>query len=509
MKFTGMDLLVEEFYDGHEMDIDILVQNNKPVFIGLTDNFKPHEPYFFETGSVCPSIELNKDEKRAIEKIIGEWIPKLNLQNGLLHFEVFSRPISLYPNRKYDVERPFENIHEFLMPIKMSLRLGGGATWSLNYAAYDVDLFTSYIHLMLGLDLDEKHLEFKQINPRSQNISYNFFPSEIPCRIKNISVEMETIKKSEKILEIGLFTTAGDVCDSKDFIGWMALKESIHSTHNDLNKTMSKCSNLVRHEFDNKLGSNCFLSLKPKETYFYQRDELIAKKNLPDDFYIDKTILMIGSSGVGNPIGLRATANYQFKYKVNLTDNKSWSEYFDDTILIEDIDMSQKEKILDILIVYMKEKNIEFDAVITFYENKVQITSYLASELGCLGVPLEVSKMIQDKHEFRKYSDRLGIVTPEYNQVKSDQRSKQIDLIETYLDSKSEAGEDGNLTNYESDNHYVKQIVQCDLPFIVKNTHGCGKGIFQIFFLSWLLLTVFFKILLRGAHQSLNTNRLS
>jgi hypothetical protein len=35
LKFDNMDLLLEDFYDGHELDINILVQNNEAIFIGI------------------------------------------------------------------------------------------------------------------------------------------------------------------------------------------------------------------------------------------------------------------------------------------------------------------------------------------------------------------------------------------------------------------------------------------------------------------------------------------
>jgi hypothetical protein len=96
MKYDNMNLLVEEFYDGHELDIDMLVQNNKVIFIGISDNFKPKEPEFFETGNARPSIELSKAETKAIECLMYAWIPRLNVQNAVLHFEAFCRPTSLY-----------------------------------------------------------------------------------------------------------------------------------------------------------------------------------------------------------------------------------------------------------------------------------------------------------------------------------------------------------------------------------------------------------------------------
>jgi hypothetical protein len=132
MKYPNMDLLVEEFFDGHELDIDILVQNDKAVFIGITDNLKPILPLFHETGSITPSLQLCREETLAIHHIITDWIPRFGIKNALLHFEVLCRPISLYGNRKYDINKPSEYIDDFIMPIEINLRMGGSAVWSLN-----------------------------------------------------------------------------------------------------------------------------------------------------------------------------------------------------------------------------------------------------------------------------------------------------------------------------------------------------------------------------------------
>ena len=38
--------------EGHEIDCDVLVQNNQATFIVISDNFPAPEPFFFEQGSL-------------------------------------------------------------------------------------------------------------------------------------------------------------------------------------------------------------------------------------------------------------------------------------------------------------------------------------------------------------------------------------------------------------------------------------------------------------------------
>ena len=45
-----MDLLCEEYFVGHELDLDILIQDNQIKFMLITDNLEASEPFFFEQG---------------------------------------------------------------------------------------------------------------------------------------------------------------------------------------------------------------------------------------------------------------------------------------------------------------------------------------------------------------------------------------------------------------------------------------------------------------------------
>jgi len=40
------------FLIGHEMDIEVLIQNNEPKLILISDNFPPLEPSFYEQGRI-------------------------------------------------------------------------------------------------------------------------------------------------------------------------------------------------------------------------------------------------------------------------------------------------------------------------------------------------------------------------------------------------------------------------------------------------------------------------
>jgi hypothetical protein len=152
---------------------------------------------------------------------------------------------------------------------------------------------------------------------------------------------------------------------------------------------------------------------------------------------------------------------------------KEYEDYFDDTIYADISNVDAKEETLKIVRAYMYDKNIKFDAIFTYYDENIQTTAYLASELGCLGIPFETSK-IQNKLEFRRVCDRIGIVTPKYHLVKSEDRRNQIDILRSLdgIKSKLESG-----LSAQFDQLVLRLIVSVDIPFILKNPIGAGKGL--------------------------------
>jgi hypothetical protein len=480
-----MDLLLEDFYDGHKLDIDILVQNDDAAFIGISENVKPRESNFFESGGATPSLILSKQEIHAIETIVTEWVPRWNLKNALLHFEAFCRPISLYPNRNYDISKPFENVQEFFMPIELNLRLGGAQAWSVNFSAYGVDLFTSYIHLMLGCPLDKGELKLKQNNPKNKCIARYFYPETVPAKIESVSLDMQAISQSINIVEVGLFRTVGDVCDSTDYIGWMTMRDSIDASTDDLFQTSGKCMNLVKYEFrfgklqdveDNKAESCTSMRPTENQNFFFLCEHALTdnSEQLDIEIYSEKAILILCSSVTGNTNYIKPAKGMNYGYIVNLTSTKCWAEEFvDDVIFAEDRDLSKKEETLAKIKCFMETKRIKFDAVIGLGDPVVQMAAYLAEELDCLGIPLNVAQTIQNKYTFRQYCDGLGIATPKYALVKSNDRLKHIDMLNSLLakcvvDNSLQDGFNRDLS---------KSLNNVGLPFVIKNVSGGGKGI--------------------------------
>jgi hypothetical protein len=219
------------------------------------------------------------------------------------------------------------------------------------------------------------------------------------------------------------------------------------------------------------------MRLKSKEKFFYvNAAQLLGNhdREVAID-YSKKSILVICSGFSGNANCLKITSEMNYGYTVNLTSTKCWSEeFFDDTIIANDRDLSRKDETLNAVKAFMKERSVKFDAVITVHEYCVQMTSYLASELGCLGIPLEVARTMQDKYEFRKHCDQLGITTPKYNLIKSDARQTHIDTIGFF--HKASSSSDDQIMCLKLSSQLVRILANTEPPFIIKDPSGAAKG---------------------------------
>lgn len=127
----GFDIFVEEYIDGDEVDIDILMQNGKIKYYSITDNFQTEEPFFVETGEAIPS-SLPENRQDALYELAEETLEKLKIQNGVIHFEA-----------KSTKHGP--------VPIEVNLRMGGDEVYSIVKGAWGVDLIENAVKIAFGI----------------------------------------------------------------------------------------------------------------------------------------------------------------------------------------------------------------------------------------------------------------------------------------------------------------------------------------------------------------------
>jgi len=123
-------IMAEEYIDGNEVDIDMLLQNGKIKFWSMSDNDATREPYFVETGQCIPS-RLSMSQQEELVAMAEEILERLGVEDGCVHFEA-----------KYGSRGP--------MPIEINLRMGGDEVYYFVKTAWGVDLIENAAKVMLG-----------------------------------------------------------------------------------------------------------------------------------------------------------------------------------------------------------------------------------------------------------------------------------------------------------------------------------------------------------------------
>ena len=213
----------------------------------------------------------------------------------------------------------------------------------------------------------------------------------------------------------------------------------------------------ITNEINDKDKSEFDFDL-PKDCVYANAIDCLKNAGNSNGIYSDKTILLVGSGAFKRLHTLLSLKSLNFKRLVYLTNSLNWaSEYFNDIIIAEHENVELKSETLDKIKDFMRKNSIKFDAVITYDDYCVQITSFVAESLNLSCIPYSIIESIKNKYEFRKLCKKIGIVSPNFFSINSSQR-------EAYLTSTKDGDAVGN------------GDCTCKFPIVVKNPYGCGKG---------------------------------
>ncbi|KAK9812604.1 hypothetical protein WJX72_000445 [[Myrmecia] bisecta] len=124
-------LMLEEYLDGPEVDVDLVFSEGQPVYGAITDNWPTVEPYFNETGSNCPSV-LPKKQQQELMDLAVKSVAALGLTQGVFHVEL-----------KYTSRGP--------RLIEVNCRMGGGPVRDTNLLVWGVDLVEEHLLTAAGI----------------------------------------------------------------------------------------------------------------------------------------------------------------------------------------------------------------------------------------------------------------------------------------------------------------------------------------------------------------------
>ncbi|CDF36998.1 unnamed protein product [Chondrus crispus] len=139
----GTEMVIEEFYDGDEFDIDILLSDGIAVYAKVSDNWACCDPWFQETGTNCPSL-YPQDKQNELIKLAVDSTLSLGFKYGSFHVEC-----------KYTSRGP--------RMIEVNARMGGVSVRDANLIAWGVDLVEEHAMAMLKIPirpLFEKPLKY-------------------------------------------------------------------------------------------------------------------------------------------------------------------------------------------------------------------------------------------------------------------------------------------------------------------------------------------------------------
>lgn len=197
----GMEIFIEEYIGGDEVDVDIILQNGKIKFYSISDNFQTKEPFFVETSQSIPSTLPNKNQEELID-LAAETLEKLGIQNGIVHFEAKSTPTGP-------------------VPIEINLRMGGDYVYSYIKGCWGIDFIEYAVKIATGEYIKIKKIE----NPKKYIIGEDLRTDYSGVLVKlNIN---EEIKKIPFVEEVHFYKKIGDPIfappEGYDNMGWITV----------------------------------------------------------------------------------------------------------------------------------------------------------------------------------------------------------------------------------------------------------------------------------------------
>lgn len=83
----GREILFDEYLDGREWDVDVVLQGGRVVYRSITDNWPTREPTFLATGSSLPSRLLTAREQTESMDLAEAALAAAGFKDGVFHVE--------------------------------------------------------------------------------------------------------------------------------------------------------------------------------------------------------------------------------------------------------------------------------------------------------------------------------------------------------------------------------------------------------------------------------------
>ncbi len=191
------EIIVEEYMEGIEVSVEVLVINKEVYIIQITDKITSGAPYFVELGHTQPS-RLKKNDLNLVEKLAKKAVIAIGIMNGAAHVEIM-------------VTKDGPKV------IEIGARLGGDyITSHLVPISTGIDMIEAAINISLGLSpIIKKKYKFGS--------AIRFIECK-PGYIKKIIGE-QMVRDMENIVEICFFKKEGEyvniINNSSERVGYI------------------------------------------------------------------------------------------------------------------------------------------------------------------------------------------------------------------------------------------------------------------------------------------------
>jgi biotin carboxylase len=124
-------IIMEEYLDGVEVDIDMIMSGGECRYANVIDNGPTFEPFFAETWAVLPSL-LQDAQVDELKALAIQSVKALGFRDGIFHVEL-----------KYTSKGP--------RLIEVNARMGGGPTRMIHKLVTGIDLVKQQFLIALGI----------------------------------------------------------------------------------------------------------------------------------------------------------------------------------------------------------------------------------------------------------------------------------------------------------------------------------------------------------------------
>jgi carnosine synthase len=153
---TGREMVLEEYLDGEEFDVDCLLSEGALVYAGVTHDWP--QPHCKEVGAEIPPL-LPAARQRELVALAERVLGVLGFADGVFHVEV-------------------KDTRAGPRLIEVNARMGGGPRHRMNKLVWGVDLIEQYLMTVLGLPIRPRQAAQPLVS-----LAHFFFPAPHSGRV--------------------------------------------------------------------------------------------------------------------------------------------------------------------------------------------------------------------------------------------------------------------------------------------------------------------------------------